>query len=350
MRRANYFKIGLFVLGAAAILVVAVIAFGVGAFFRDQLVVETYFESTVQGLDIGSAVKFRGVQIGRVDTMTIVRSVYPTDHRYVMVRMSLDRQGLTGDRVSPAQIRREVEQGLRMRLGFQGVTGMAYIEVDYLDPERHPPLEIDWEPEYPYIPSSPSIITRVTDAVDGILRHLQAINVEGIASGLEKSLNALGGALEQADVGAIGAEAEMLLKELRETNRNLNAAVRELNLGPLIAEAEASFKGVRELAERSEPPLQEFLRHSAQASAELDQLLRELNLTGDLPESLAHLNRILTRLDRLMYMQEREIEETIENLRRMSENFRDLSERTRENPSQLFFGAPPPRRQPGERP
>ena len=60
---------------------------------------------------------------------------------------------------------KEVERGLRTRLTSQGVTGTAYIEVDYLDPAKYPPLPIDWVPEHPYIPSAPSVLSRIVNSV-----------------------------------------------------------------------------------------------------------------------------------------------------------------------------------------
>ncbi|MFA5517179.1 MAG: MlaD family protein [Desulfuromonadales bacterium] len=349
MRRPNYFKIGLFVLSAAAILVLAIVAFGVGALFEKQVIVETYFTTSVQGLDIGSPVKFRGVQVGQVREMSVVRLAYPTRHRYVLVRMSLKKQAFlgTGEQVTRAEIRREVDAGLRMRLSFQGVTGAAYIEVDYLDPERNQALEIDWQPQYPYIPAAPSIITRITDAVDGILRNLDKLNIEGIATGLQETLSTLNRTLQQADIAAIGSQAEMLLKELRQTNGQLAAKLESLRVEPLLAQADATLDQIGGLAQRAEAPLQDFLQSSAQASQNLNLLLEQLNSSNDLPASISHLRQVLTRLDRLLYSQQDEIETTLQNMQEMSENFRSLSEEARENPSGVLFGAPPPRRSPG---
>ncbi len=349
MRRPNYFKIGLFVLSAAAILVLAVIAFGVGTLFEEEVIVETYFTTSVQGLDVGSPVKFRGVQIGRVKEMTVVRKEYQTRHRYVLIRMTLKKEAFlgAGEKVTRTVVRREVDQGLRVRLGFQGVTGAAYIEVDYLDPERYQPLEFDWRPEYPYIPAAPSIITRITDAVDGILRNLDRINIEGIATSLQETLANLNRTLQQADVAAIGSQAEALLKELRQTNRQLSGKLASLQVEPLLQRADATLAQIGGMAERAEAPLQDFLQSSAEASQKLDRLLEQVNASGDLPASLSHLRQTLTRLDRLLYSQQDEIESTLQNLQQMSENFRTMSEEARENPSGLLFNAPPPRRPPG---
>lgn len=349
MRRPNYFKIGLFVLGAAAIVVVAVVAFGVGALFKERVRAETYFTTSVQGLDVGSPVKYRGVQIGEVEEMTVVRKEYRTRRNYVLIRMVLDKETFlgAGEDFTPRDIVREVNQGLRVRLGFQGVTGAAYIEADYVDPAGNPPLEIDWEPKHPYIPTAPSIITRITDAVDGILRNLERINVEGIASNLEKTLGALTRTLEQANAREIGDEAAALLRELRETNRHLDAKLQGLHLEPVLAEADATLEQVRRLTEETEKPLRDFLQSSAQASRRLDALLKKLEESEDLPAGLAGFRQAMTRLDRLLYTQQDEVEATLKNLQEASENFRALSGEARENPSGLLFGAPPPRRSPG---
>ena len=67
MENLRYFKIGLFVIGATIIAIFGVVALGVGTVFKTKNLVETYIEESVQGLDVGSPVKFRGVLVGKVD-------------------------------------------------------------------------------------------------------------------------------------------------------------------------------------------------------------------------------------------------------------------------------------------
>ena len=64
--KANYFKLGLFVLGALVSGVVLLIVIGSGRWFQPKLTIESYFNESVQGLDIGSKLKYRGVAIGEV--------------------------------------------------------------------------------------------------------------------------------------------------------------------------------------------------------------------------------------------------------------------------------------------
>ena len=58
-RKANFFKLGLFVIIAFVLFAAFLIAFGAGEFMKKELIAETYFDESVQGLDIGSEVGTR---------------------------------------------------------------------------------------------------------------------------------------------------------------------------------------------------------------------------------------------------------------------------------------------------
>ena len=165
MRKVSYFKIGLFVIGAVTLSFIAVIFLGVQSFFQKRCLFETYFEQSVQGLEIGSPVKFRGFRIGRVEEIALVVKEYVTEKRYVMVRSSLRAEALEvkSDPKKFLDLKKEVEKGLRCRMGFQGLTGSGYLELDYLEPASSPSFEIEWIPAYVYIPSVPSTIARIGD-------------------------------------------------------------------------------------------------------------------------------------------------------------------------------------------
>ena len=96
--KANYAKIGFFVLtGIAMILLVVGIA-GARVFNKQVVLAETYFAESVTGLDIGSPVKYRGVPVGEVKRIGFVYSEYRTSSgtltvngaRQILVVMALD--------------------------------------------------------------------------------------------------------------------------------------------------------------------------------------------------------------------------------------------------------------------
>lgn len=62
----NYFRLGVFVLAAIAVLISVILIFGSGQLFKRSFYVETYIKQSVTGLDVGAVVRFRGVKIGQV--------------------------------------------------------------------------------------------------------------------------------------------------------------------------------------------------------------------------------------------------------------------------------------------
>ena len=182
-QKPSYFRIGLFVVVALAILTGGLIAFGAGQMFRPRIYIETYVNGTVQGVDVGSPVKFRGVPIGRVSAINFTFNEYGAASQvdrfnYVFILMEVDRQmfpGMFDENLTPV-IEKNVAQGLRARIEPQGVTGINYIEINYVnDPNQFPPLAVDWKPHYYYIPSAPGQLTNMLDSINNIMRQMRGV-------------------------------------------------------------------------------------------------------------------------------------------------------------------------------
>lgn len=345
MERFSYFKIGLFVICAVVIGVLGVVVLGVGTIFQKKSIVETYIDESVQGLDVGSPVKFRGVPVGSVDQITLTSVVYPTRHQYVLVRISISSnvfQFPLNDPSSPA-LKSALDRGFRVRMAAQGLTGVAYLEADYLEPDRNPPLQIDWQPKYPYIPSTRSRITQLSDAVERILRNIEDINIPHITASIEKSLSAMTKLTESANLDKIGTQVTALLSEVRDTNRQMNALVSSPDLKSAIADASATSARARQIIERAEKPISQMLTELPRATEGLNQLVKRMDsVAKDLPETSAQLRQTIERMNRLISSQQRDIEKTVDNLRAVSENMKEITDNSKKYPSQVLFGAPPP--------
>src|SRR2546425_5434596 len=196
--QANNFKLGLFVIGATVALVLLLLIVGSGRWFQSKTVIETYFNESVQGLDIGSKVKYRGVSVGEVTRIGFTYNKYELDKtmserkRYVLVEATIlgrligSRAG--GDITRPEQVRMEIEKGLRIRLAPQGITGTNYLEIDYVDPKTNPELPISWQPDNLYIPSAPSTVTQFVASASDIMERLHRLDIEGVVANLNKLL------------------------------------------------------------------------------------------------------------------------------------------------------------------
>ncbi|HTF93951.1 MAG TPA: MlaD family protein [Verrucomicrobiae bacterium] len=345
MEKAAYFKIGLFIIAGTIIAAVGVIALGAGAIFQTKTWIETYIDESVQGLDVGSPVKFRGVPVGKVEQISLTSVEYPTRRRYVMVRI-----GLTGKMFQypladygSLSFTTEVEKGLRVRLASQGLTGAAYIEADYLEPTRNPPLAIDWQPRYPYVPSTLSRITQLSDAVEKILRSIQDVDLGKLVDGIEKSLGTITKVAEGANLDKMGASANAFLTEVRETNRQLKDMLASGDLKAALRDGAAAAKSSREIVESAEKPVKQLLADLPQATEGMSRLIKRLDaVANDLPETSAQLRQTILRMNRLIASQQRDIETTMSNLRAISENMKEITDNSKKYPSQVLFGAPPP--------
>ena len=346
MNQLSYFKVGLFVITASVIAIIGVVLLGVGAVFQKTTLVETYIDESVQGLDIGSAVKFRGVQIGKVEEISLTSVEYSTRRLYVLVRIGLTTKIFAfplANAGSPG-FAAEIEKGLRVRLAAQGFTGVAYIEADYADPQRNPPLEIDWQPKYPYVPSTRSRITQLSESVEKILRSLEDVDVGRLVDGIEKSLVTITKVAEGANLDKLGTQANSLLAEVRETNRELKTLVGSKEIRLAVSDAAAAAKGAREIMENAEKPMKQLLADLPQTSESLRRVIQRLDaMSADLPETNAQLRQSLRRLSRMLASQQQEIHNTVENMRAITENVKEITEDSKRYPSQTLFGAPPPR-------
>jgi ABC-type transporter Mla subunit MlaD len=313
--KANYFKIGIFVISAAVIAIIAIIVLGVGTVFQKKVMVETYIDGSVQGLDVGSPFKFRGVKLGSVEEITFVGNEYKFDRtseeyltygQYILVKASFEPSQDVTDKEQRIFMERMITRGVRVRLASQGITGAAFLEADYIDPEKFPPMKIAWEPKTYYVPSVPSKITQLTESVETILEKLEEINVKGITDGLEETMSSMNKILDEVKMSKLTSQAGQLLAELRETNKKVK---------PFITDASETMDSV----------------------------------TEELPEILAQLKRTLRRFNNLVTNEEENVSVSTENVRLITGNLRDLTESAKKSPSQFIFGEPPPHSQPGGR-
>ncbi|NOG84276.1 MAG: hypothetical protein HND49_10825 [Planctomycetes bacterium] len=236
--------------------------------------------------------------------------------QYVFIKISIEPKMEATEQEQRTFLVNSIAKGLRIRLASQGITGAAYLEADFLDPEKYPPMKIEWEPRSYYIPSAPSMITQFTDSLEEILGKFEVINVKGIAEGLEQALGSVKKVFEDNQVAKITEEVAHLLVELRETNKRL---------GPLLSDASTTMATVQRITTETEKPLTQSLKS-----------LKEL------PEIFAQLKLTTLRFSNLLANEEQSIGVSAENVRLITENLRELTENARNYPAQVLFGGPPP--------
>ena len=170
----NHYKLGLFVIVGFAAAIVAAVVLGVAGTRRTTVDYHSYFNESVQGLELGSPVKFRGVTIGNVSAIEIA-----PDHRMVDVVSRLDvtdikRMGLTdqGKQVHHKEERFLIPADLRAQLGSQGITGVKFIAIDFFDVKGNPPPELPFTAPQNYIPAAPSMMKNLEDTITKAMDRL----------------------------------------------------------------------------------------------------------------------------------------------------------------------------------
>lgn len=373
----NHFKIGLFVIAATVLLVAGTVLLGAGHLFQKRILIESYFDESVQGLEHGSPVKFQGLQIGEVTSIDTVGFLYDRqlteserlEHgRYVAVTMSItsyESMGLTAESHAD-EIVQAVAKGLRFRLASIGLTGTKFVEASFFDPRRTPALEVTWEPRYPYVPSAPDAINHIIDNVEDIMARVARSDVEGMLQNIDDTIVSTRTAIDGLNTPALSQEVLALAADLREVSGQLNRFLGDPSLAAAPEDTAAILASTRSITAQLEERLPTILQRVDEASASLSDGLAALDgylrdpeseaavddvraiaanmrrASDELPATVVQLRATLRDVQRMFGDNQQSVEEIFVNLRVATENLRSVTDELRSNPSRVLFGDPPP--------
>ena len=353
-QKANYFKLGLFVIISFGLGAAFLIIFGAGEFFKKEMLAETCFNESVQGLSIGSEVKYKGIKIGSVKSITSASQIYNTKSDYVLVIISLEdgiSMGQTG-KSAKERIQFAIKDGLSVRLSFKGLTGVAYLETDYSIDNPEDMLEITWTPENIYIPSQRSNMKQFGDALNQILENLAAINLKGMTKDIEVLLKTLNEKANDFDIAKISKLTASLMKELQDTNKKISKAIGSDKIKNLLEDAQISFSEMRTIVQKAKDPLDSAINDFQEAAGSTKNLTANLEsrlspkvdgLTSNLDKLMESLAATSGLLENMVWLNSDKIKIIVENLETTSENLKQMSKDLKRYPGRLLFEKPPER-------
>jgi paraquat-inducible protein B len=191
--------IGAFVVGAVALLVIGVVAFGSGQLFRKTQEFVLYFDGSVNGLRIGGPVKIKGVEIGSVKDIRLETELGSQIHKIpVIIEIDLKkviRRGAPTEEVmNPNTIGEFVKQGLRGQLQSESlVTGVLYVGLEWF-PETS--LRFVQPPgghfQYEEIPTIPTELEQAQDALARAVKKIDDIDFKRLIDSLAKTSDGVG--------------------------------------------------------------------------------------------------------------------------------------------------------------
>jgi phospholipid/cholesterol/gamma-HCH transport system substrate-binding protein len=301
--RAYAFAVGLFTLLLGAGVVLAALWFSRNTESREIYEIESRYPVT--GLNPQAPVRFRGVEVGRVESIEFSRE----DPRKILVAVSVRSD-------TP------VTRGTYAQLGSQGVTGLSYVLLDD-DGDKPQPLT-PGESAQTRIQVRPSYLDEITVAgktlvtgADDVARRLNALLSEGNQAQLIKTLASLESAT--IAVARVAGKLDPAVRDLPAVSADARKA---------LARADALLVSMNKLTEEL-----------SRRVDTLDQVSKSAEQVGGAAQSLsgAAVGDTLPRIHSLL-----------EELARNSRAFDRLLTELNEQPSSLVFGRPAVAPGPGE--
>ena len=238
-KKASKSLIGAFVIGAIALIIAGVVIFGSGKLFAPVKKFVMVFEGSVKGLNVGSAVIFRGVKIGTVTDIQL--RVNPSNLTAVIpVYVEIDPRKITVPEeykslvkgTKYAFINPLIEKGLKAQLQTQSfVTGQLVINVDFY-PDK-PTKLANVDKEYPEIPTIPSTSQEIVKRLEELPLNEIAESLKNTLAGMDKLVNS--------------PEMKGSLVSLHQTLKDTDKLVVNLDgrIGPLVTDLRSTLDEAR---------------------------------------------------------------------------------------------------------
>jgi phospholipid/cholesterol/gamma-HCH transport system substrate-binding protein len=243
---------------------------------------------TIPGLNPQATVRYRGLEVGRVDEIVFD----PTVTGQILIRLSIDEG-------SP------ITTTTYATLGYQGVTGIAFIQLD--DKGRGSPLLASDKGHVRRIPLQPGLIDQletrglailektehITNTLDGILNQENAAKITGAVDNISKAATAF---------GDIPRQLEPTLARLPALEGKVDQTLRSVDR--FATSATATADNYNRLADSLQAPNGPVARAAAAIDAlggvtsdlELQTLPHVVEMTDEAKTSLRAVRRTVTNL------------------------------------------------------
>lgn len=359
MNKANPAVVGGFVVGAVVLVIAGILVLSSGQLLQEKLNYVLYFGSSVEGLQRGAPVNFRGVKVGTVSDIVVEFDIDNAEYSartpvYIQITVGGMREvgGHMDASLDPEEVMELlVQRGLRASLKSQSfVTGQLVVEFDF-----HPgtPIRLSgFSKGVPELPTIPSDFEAITATATQTAKRIGALPIEDlftqfqdVASGLDHVIKALDTANLGASLNTIVAVAEQNGAELKQLLQTLNREV-----PPLAANLRATSAATRLMVEQDLPPALQALTGTLQDSrAVVQQLNRHLGPLATSVESTSQAaQQALTQAQGTLAGMESAISEdsslrydvanTLDELASAARAIRVLAEALERRPETLIYG------------
>jgi phospholipid/cholesterol/gamma-HCH transport system substrate-binding protein len=307
--------VGIFVIIGFAVATAAIIWLGMSSYFEKGLYYVAYFDESVQGLDKDSPVKYRGVPIGRVESIKVA-----PDGFLIEVIMKIE-EGL-----KPEEHLEEVVAQLKS----VGITGIMFVEIERKKPHE-PDLSprIDFPAKYPVVATKPSEIKQLIKGIDDVVNKVKALDLMSISIKLKTALDAIKQGVDDSQLNQVSADIRFSLTKV---NRVMDS----------VAQTSSSFDILAANTNNTVSSLNGALTASQKELSEAITEFRHSMKTAD--RLLANGTILVKNTDESLYSVQQQLNSTLLNLENATAQLNNLIGRISDQPSQLILGEPPPPR------
>ncbi|WP_447970327.1 MlaD family protein [Nitrospira sp. M1] len=328
-KRANSTLIGAFVIGAVVLVVIGVVVFGSGKFFKDKLIYVLYFDDNLKGLSVGAPVAFRGTRIGAIADIKVVIDAQGESIR-TPVFMALEEGAVEVVNIGPDTIMPQIveekdraflgkmieERGLRAQLQMQSlVTGKLLVQLDFF-PSSPVKLHTGLDDPYPEFPTISSSLSQLT-------HKLEDLPIQALAATALRAIQGLDQLLNSPDVKGLVTESRILVKDLRDLTHVMN---RELM--PVMAGLDDTIRETEDLVGNINSQVQPLTGSFQEVAESARMSLKQTQ------ETLSAIRRVAGKDSALPY----QLASTLKELKAAARSIRVLADYLEQHPEALLRG------------
>lgn len=300
------FAVGLFVIIGLAIAFVSIVWLGMSHYFEKGQYYVAFFDESVQGLDKDSPVKYRGVSVGRVKSISVA-----ANSTLIQVILKMETEFRPADE-------------LIAQLKSVGITGIMFVELDRKkkgDPEIS--KQLDLSSEYPVIATKPSEIKQLIGGISDVLKQINALDIPAIAGGIKSTLDEIKLAVANLKMEELSSSIKASLDTFDQALISVDKAATSFN---------ALSANTDNIISANEKDLSEAIAGFNQSMKNASLMVGEA--AGLIKNTDSSINKLMLHLI-----------VTLQNIEKASESLSKSLEVIADQPSRLIFGDPlPPRK------
>ncbi len=320
------FSVGLFLITGISVIIVGVVWLGMSNYLEKGRLFVSYFDESVQGLDVDSPVKYRGVHIGRVHSIGVA-----PDGKLIEVVLKVE-----------SEIKPDGDtKNLVAQLKSVGITGLMFLELEQKESDAEAIPSYTFKPQYPVIATRPSQISKIRQGIEDVFNMFRALDAETISEQLTSALKKVNKTIDDAQLA-------QLVNDVRTTVKSLQRLVDTKQMDRLLISLEQTSGNFNQMAVNADSGITEIRQTVDRLGQVIDNSGGDIQgVTADLKASTTEIKRametataLLENTDRQVDTIQRQVLVTLNGIDRATDTLNRFLDQLANQPSQVIFSAP----------